>query len=630
MRKMKNSDIKWVGEIPANWATHPMYYYFNQRRHKNYLGTETNLLSLSYGRIVRKDINSLDGLVPESYNTYNIIEENDIVFRLTDLQNDKNSLRTGIAKNRGIITSAYVTIQPIKLINASYFHYLLHSYDINKVFYNMGNGVRQGLNFDELSKLMLVEPPIEEQNAIVDYLNKRCSEIDGIIADIHKQIAALEEYKRSVITEAVTKGLDSDVEMKDSGIEWIESIPQGWKINRIKYLFSNGKGLPITKENLITEGLSVINYGQIHAKFNTGVDVSSDLTRFVSDNYKNLFPQCEVFQYDFVFADTSEDYDGCGNCVYKRDDSLLYAGYHTIILHSLKRNDNRYFAYLFQTDLWRKQIRRNVSGVKVFSITQKVIMNAQVIIPSSKEQQQIANYLDRKCFEINSIIKEKQQQIETIARYKQSLLYEYVTGKKEIIAATTISVAIPYNILLAIVLDKIKNHEGKTQVLKLMYLVNQLFYPEYIIQYYRYEHGPYDIEIDSNLRFIKEQEWFNIDIHKSPMLWNHGKNYQAFKKACEPFSKHIKVINNLIKSVEKCTTKQLERFATLFAVWNDFIIDGIYNPSDEEIITEVLNNWTPNKKNVKKSTWQQSLNKMRVLNMIPNGKGLHTKKKGEK
>jgi len=202
--EMRDSGVQWIGDIPAHWITHPLYFYFGERKNKNALGLETNLLSPSYGKIIRKDINSNGGLLPESFNTYNIIEKDDIIIRPTDLQNDKRSLRTGIAREHGIITSAYIAMKAIKSVNPEYFHYLLHAYDVMKVFYNMGNGVRQGLNFSEFSRLMVFEPTIEEQNAIVAYLKEKCDEIDLAIAEKKQQIETIEEYKKSLIFEYVT------------------------------------------------------------------------------------------------------------------------------------------------------------------------------------------------------------------------------------------------------------------------------------------------------------------------------------------------------------------------------------------------------------------------------------------
>lgn len=200
----KDSGIEWVGRIPAHWPIHPVYSYYGERKNKNRLGKEDNLLSLSYGRVIRKDINTNDGLLPESFNTYNIVEAADIIIRPTDLQNDKHSLRTGLVKEHGIITSAYIDLCPLKQVDSRYFHFLLHAYDVMKVFYNMGNGVRQGLNYSEFSRLMVFEPPYEEQVAMADYLETKVTEVDAIIEQKKEQMAVLDAYKRSLIFEYVT------------------------------------------------------------------------------------------------------------------------------------------------------------------------------------------------------------------------------------------------------------------------------------------------------------------------------------------------------------------------------------------------------------------------------------------
>lgn len=202
--EMKDSGIEWIGAIPAHWSIHPVYNYFGERKNKNSFGNEDNLLSLSYGRVIHKDINTSDGLLPESFNTYNIVEAGDIIIRPTDLQNDKRSLRTGLVKEHGIITSAYIDLCPLKQVDSRYFHFLLHAYDVMKVFYNMGNGVRQGLNYSEFSRLMVFEPPYEEQVAMADYLETKVTEVDAIIEQKKEQMAVLDAYKRSLIFEYVT------------------------------------------------------------------------------------------------------------------------------------------------------------------------------------------------------------------------------------------------------------------------------------------------------------------------------------------------------------------------------------------------------------------------------------------
>ena len=199
MVKMKDSGIEWIGEIPEKWEVTPLYMRFTERRNKNRLGKEKNLLSLSYGHIVQKNIEAKGGLLPESFTTYNIIEPGDIIIRPTDLQNDKRSLRTGLSNEHGIITSAYIDLKPLKNVNSNYYHYLLHSYDIQKVFYNMGNGVRQGLNYSEFSKLRVLAPESIEQQQIANFLDRKTTEIDELIDKINIEIDTLKQYQSSVI-----------------------------------------------------------------------------------------------------------------------------------------------------------------------------------------------------------------------------------------------------------------------------------------------------------------------------------------------------------------------------------------------------------------------------------------------
>lgn len=201
---MRDSGIEWIGSIPEHWEVKLLSTLFNEHKHKNSELQEANLLSLSYGKIVRKDINTSEGLLPQSFDGYNIISNGDIVFRLTDLQNDKKSLRTGLCLETGIITSAYVTIRARQKLCSAYFHYLVHSYDVCKVFYGMGDGVRQGMNYSDLRKLLLLSPPITEQRAIADYLDDKCADIDSLIQTKQSKIDSLKEYKKSIIYEYVT------------------------------------------------------------------------------------------------------------------------------------------------------------------------------------------------------------------------------------------------------------------------------------------------------------------------------------------------------------------------------------------------------------------------------------------
>lgn len=202
--EMKDSGIEWIGEIPREWEVKKLSEYFFQVKNKNSNLEEKNLLSLSYGKIIKKDINKTDGLLPENFSNYNIINKGDIVLRLTDLQNDHKSLRVGLCNEKGIITSAYITLRIRKPQPTSYFYNYIHTYDIHKGFYGMGDGVRQSLTYDGLKSFKIILPPLEEQNQIAEYLDKKTSEIDILITKKEALIAELEEYKKSLIYECVT------------------------------------------------------------------------------------------------------------------------------------------------------------------------------------------------------------------------------------------------------------------------------------------------------------------------------------------------------------------------------------------------------------------------------------------
>jgi len=423
---MKESGIEWIKAIPSNWNI--------SKIDQLYVPRNTKVSDFDYQPLSV----TMQGIVPqlESAAKTNAHDSRKLVMKGDFAINSRSDRRgsCGISEYTGSVSLINTVLKPKEDMNARYYNWLFHTSMFSDEFYRWGHGIVDDLwstGWQEMKKISIPSPSLDEQHKIADFLDQKCSEIDALTADIQTQIETLEEYKKSVITEAVTKGLDPNVEMQDSGVEWIGKIPADWNVTKIKYLFSSGKGLSITKADLEDNGLPVISYGQIHSKENTNTDIKDCLIRFVDNKYE-VFKQCKVNQYDFVFADTSEDYDGCGNCCYKRDNSTLYAGYHSIVLHSFKERDNRFLAYLFKTDSWRKQLRETASGVKVFSITQKKLINTAVILPPENQRIIIANFLDQKCSEIDQTISEKQQQIETLAEYKKSLIYEYVTGKKEV------------------------------------------------------------------------------------------------------------------------------------------------------------------------------------------------------
>lgn len=202
--KMKDSGVEWIGVIPEHWEVMPGFVLFNENRRKNIGMKEYRVLSLSYGKIIIKPIEKLVGLVPESFETYQIVRPNDIIIRCTDLQNDQTSLRTGLAENPGIITSAYLNLSLKIDYNPHLIHYFLHALDITKVFYKFGSGLRQNLSFDDFKRLPIVIVPAYEQDLIVRFLKNLESKTTTAINCKEKEIEKLKVYKATLINSAVT------------------------------------------------------------------------------------------------------------------------------------------------------------------------------------------------------------------------------------------------------------------------------------------------------------------------------------------------------------------------------------------------------------------------------------------
>lgn len=419
MRKMKDSGIEWIGEIPKSWTITILSALFSERKCKNSGLTENNLLSLSYGNIVRKNIESNEGLLPASFETYNIIEPGNIVFRLTDLQNDKRSLRTGLCQERGIITSAYVTLQIRSNDSPRYMHYLFHTYDLCKVFYGMGDGVRQGMNYEDLKRLRILRPDQETQRRIADYLDRKCSQIDTIIARQQEVIEKLRAYKLSVITEAVTKGLNPDVPMKDSGVEWIGEVPEHWDILKLQAhtrMLTPMRDRPEKLDGDIP-WVRIEDYdGKYISASKEGLGVSTETVKEM-----NL----KIYPVGSILCTSSCD---LGKCAIVTRELVSNQRFINIIPDSNTNSDYLYYLMLSNAE----RLNHLSTGTIQANLSRKAFEHLMVQFPPISEQKAIAEYLDRKCEAVELSINKKQELIDRLSSYKKSLIYEVVTGKKEV------------------------------------------------------------------------------------------------------------------------------------------------------------------------------------------------------
>ena len=428
MREMKDSGIAWIGAMPWAWKMNTIAQIFLQVKCKNTGLQEKNLLSLSYGKVKRKSIDTVEGLLPESFDGYNIIEKDDIVLRLTDLQNDHTSLRVGLAEERGIITSAYLTIRNRSNFCPKYLYYYLHSFDIAKGFYGMGAGVRQGLNWDGVKWLKILAPSVPEQERIAAFLDAECAEIDAVL---EKTRASIEEYKKlkqAVITQAVTKGIRGDRPMKDSGIEWIGEIANEFAVYKFKYLLKTPMQYGANEAG-ITFDKTLPRYIRI-------TDITSD-GRLKQDNrlcIEDTVAKPYILQDgDLLFARSGGTVGK--SFLYKQSyGNAAFAGYliRAVVNRTIAVPEYVYY-YTNSSiyDTWNNSIFIQST---IQNIGADRYSNMPIIVPNNiEEQRSIVEYLNERCVGIDALIRKKQQYLTEIENYKKSLIYEYVTGKKEVV-----------------------------------------------------------------------------------------------------------------------------------------------------------------------------------------------------
>lgn len=432
MRAYKDSGIEWLGEIPEHWEIKPLRAILNQRNEQNNDLKLQTILSLvkdigiipyeEKGNVGNKSKNDLQG--------YKIARINDLVL------NKMNAVigSLGVSVYNGLVSPIYLVFyidNPKYLM--SYYYYLFQIKSVQKFLKTFAYGImeiRESIDYLDFKKMFLPTPPIEEQKAIADFLDSKCKLIETFIEKKQKLITLLNEKKQALINECVTKGLDKNVNFKDSGIEHLGAIPTHWEIKKLKMLFSFGNGLNITKADFVSYGVPCVSYGEIHSKYSCRLDLSIHTLPFVSETYLADKPQSLLQKGDFVFADTSEDIEGSGNFTSIQSDMPIFAGYHTITLKpKANRIHSPYFSFLFDSNFTRNQIRKEVCGVKVFSITKAILKEIQCIIPPLQEQKQIAEFLDSEISKIDSIIGKIKKQIELIKEYKSTLISQAVCGR---------------------------------------------------------------------------------------------------------------------------------------------------------------------------------------------------------
>lgn len=424
MRKMKDSGIEWIGEIPEEWNVRRNKTLFDCS--KEIIGSKSEseqLLSLTTTGVKKKNRDVFTGKVPESFDTYQVVKPNDLVMCLFDL--DCSAVFSGISSYGGMISPAYKILECKKEMLPKYADYWFKFIFDGRKFQTYAKNLRYTLTYGEFAVLPILLPKIDEQQKIADFLDKQCSELDTVIVKTRDSIAEYKKLKQAVITQAVTKGVRGERPMKDSGIEWIGDIPAEWNIVKLKHITEEiGDGLHSTPQYDIDGEYYFLNgnsIGKEHLVFKNDTDKLNELEY---EKYKHPLLNSNTIMITLNGATYGK------TSFYNNEKVLLgkSAGYLTLCPDV----NRRFVRYYLQSDCAYKIMEISLCGTTIQNLSLNTLRNFPVPIPTSREVDDIIDYLDEKCIAIDALIAQKEQYIVELENYKKSLIYEYVTGKKEV------------------------------------------------------------------------------------------------------------------------------------------------------------------------------------------------------
>ena len=427
MREMKDSGIEWIGEIPDDWRIIRNKNAFTCS--KELVGEKselTQLLSLTTRGIKKKDINNAEGKLPESFDTYQFVKENDLVMCLFDL--DCSAVFSGISPFDGMISPAYRVLSCKECMEPRYADYWFRYISNGRKFNHYAKNIRYTLSYEEFSTLPLLLPKKSEQRRIADYLDCKCSQIDAIIARQQEVIEKLKAYKLSIITEAVTKGVNPDVPMKDSGVEWIGKIPEHWKMVRLKFLLSHIIDCPHETPIYSADGdyLVIRTADQDLGKLRT----DEEMYRLDEGEYRNRIRRMPLEKDDVVYGREGERW-GLACMV---PESNKYCLGQRMLQFRCKRDmfSPRFAMWALNSKFVYLQGAVDTIGSTSPHVNISTVRNFLIPVPKISEQQEIAEYIDKKMSQLDKEIEHRENLICKLNEYKKSLIYEVVTGKQEV------------------------------------------------------------------------------------------------------------------------------------------------------------------------------------------------------
>lgn len=415
----KDSGIAWIGDIPSGWEIKRLGNFYNPRNEKV---SDKDFPPLSV---------TMKGIVPQLETAAKTDDgDNRKLVKKGDFAINSRSDRRGscgISDYDGSVSLINTVLCPKGQMNAGFYNWLFHTSMFADEYYKWGHGIVDDLwttKWSDMKNICVVVPSLEEQSSIANFLDEKCSEIDSLISLQEEMISELQAFKQSVITEAVTKGLDKNVKMKDSGVEWIGEIPEHWDARSVKYIGTSKNGLTYSPSDVTdsNNGTLVLRSSNIQGgklAFEDNVYVSCDIPK-----------ELMLKKGDIVICSRNGSAALVGKCAIVEDNSLV-STYGAFMMRFKSKHNYRYVYYLLTSAI--SHYKQLFSTTTINQLTAGMFGSLIMPFTSNKEEQHsIATYLDTKTAEIDSLIALKQQKITELKDYKKSIIYEYVTGKKEV------------------------------------------------------------------------------------------------------------------------------------------------------------------------------------------------------
>ena len=418
----KDSGVKWLGEIPSHWEMKRWRFLMSENTTKNTNCKERLQLQFRYGDIVRKVNQSEESDVLDTISKYTIVEPYDIMINGLNLNYDFISQRVAQVQERGVITSAYISLRPTEIANSRYFTYFLKSMDAKKMFHGMGTGIRLTLSYNELKNQFIPCPSPEEQTAIANYLDTATSKIDAAIAQQQKMIDLLNERKQIIINRAVTKGLNPNAKMKDSGVEWIGEVPEHWEVRRLGSLGEFSKGGNISRDDLQEYGKCAILYGDIYTKYNIQTSIAKN---HISE--KTAEKSVRITKGDVLLTGSGETKEDIGKTIVYLGDEAFIGG--DVILFRQQNNNSTFLSYALNSQYAKDYRYKESKGEIIVHIYASSLKRLFLALPPIEEQIKVVKYLDGQINAIDSEIDVINNQISLLQERKQIVINEVVTGK---------------------------------------------------------------------------------------------------------------------------------------------------------------------------------------------------------